>query len=83
MRILCLLVAALMLTGCGTSRTLYVPRVVPPLDSSLAAPCPEIPDPPQAPDSYDDWQAWFQDRVLVAYGICARLHEATVSAWPR
>ena len=38
MRILCLLVAALMLTGCGTSRTLYVPRVVPPLDSMAGVP---------------------------------------------
>lgn len=83
MRILCLLVAALMLTGCETSRTLYVPRAVPPLDSGLAAPCPEIPDPPQAPASYDDWQVWVQDQVLVAYGVCAARHRAVVEAWPK
>ena len=83
MRILCQLVAALMLTGCGTSQTLYVPRAVPPLDSSLAAPCQEIPDPPQDPATYDEWQVWLQDVVLVAYGVCAARHRSTVEAWPK
>lgn len=83
MRLLCLLAAALMMSGCATSPTQYVPRVVPPLDSGLAAPCPVIPDPPQAPASYDDWQVWLQEHVLVAYAICAARHRATVAAWPR
>ncbi|WP_430795418.1 hypothetical protein [Achromobacter spanius] len=56
---------------------------MPPLDSGLAAPCPEIPDPPQDPASYDDWQVWLQDVVLVAYAACAVRHQATVAAWPR
>lgn len=83
MRLLCLLAAALMMSGCATSPTQYVPRAVPPLDSGLAAPCPAIPDPPQAPGSYDDWQVWLQEQVLVAYAICAARHRATVAAWPR
>lgn len=82
MRILCLLAVALILTGCGASPTLYVPRVVPPLDSGLAAPCEEISDPPQNPRDYDEWQIWIQDVVLVAYGVCAARHRATVEAWP-
>ncbi|MFY3697385.1 hypothetical protein ACOTD6_07105 [Achromobacter xylosoxidans] len=56
---------------------------MPPLDSGLAAPCPEIPDPPQSPASYDDWQVWMQDQVLVAYGVCAARHRAAIEAWPR
>lgn len=83
MRILCLLAAGLMLTGCGSSRMLYVPRAVPPLDSGLAAQCPEIPDPPQAPANYDDWQLWVQDQVLMACGVCANRHRAIVKAWPK
>lgn len=83
MQILCLLAVALMLTGCGASRTLYVPRAVPLLDSGLAAPCPEIADPPQDPRDYDKWQVWVQDVVLMAYGVCAKRHQATVAAWPR
>jgi hypothetical protein len=62
----CLLIAVLMLTGCGILQTRYVPRVVFPLDSGLAAPCPDIPDPPQDPANYDEWQVWLQDVVLVA-----------------
>jgi len=83
MRILCLLVDGLMLSGCGTSQTLYVRRAVPPLDSGLATPCPELPDPPQDPADYDEWQIWLQDNVLVAYGECAARHRATVEAWPK
>ncbi|RIQ49541.1 hypothetical protein [Bordetella avium] len=83
MRILCLLVVALMLTGCAASPTLYVPRIVPPLDSQLATPCPELPEPPQNPADYDAWQAWVQDQVLVAYGVCAARHRATVGARPK
>jgi hypothetical protein len=81
MQLICPRVAGVMLTGCETSRTLYVPRVVPPLDSGLAAACPEISDPSQAPASYDDWQVWVQDRVLVAYGLCVARHRAMVEAW--
>lgn len=83
MRILYLLAVFLTLTACGTSRTLYVLREVPPLDSGLAAPCPDIPDPPSDPSSYDDWQIWMQDEVLVAYGVCASRHQAAVRAWPK
>jgi len=52
---------------------------VPPLDSELAQPCPQIPDPPAG--DYDAWQAWVQDRVLVAYGVCAARHRETVGAY--
>jgi hypothetical protein len=83
MRNLSLLVAVLMLTACATSPIQYVPRSVPPLDSELAAPCPQIPDPPQTPDDYDAWQLWVQDQVLVLWAICARRHFETVAAWPR
>jgi len=85
MRVLCLLVAVLMLTGCRTSQTLYVPRAVPPLDSGLAAPCPDIPDSPQALASYDDWQVWVQDtdRAGAVGGGCASRHRETVKAWPK
>lgn len=71
------------MTGCAPSQTQYVPRAVPPLDSGLAAQCPDISDPPQAPASYDDWQVWVQDIVLVAYGVCAARHRATIEAWPK
>jgi len=58
-----------------------VPRIVPPLDSQLAEPCPPIPGPPAG--DYDAWQAWVQDEVLTRYAICAARHRATVEAWPR
>lgn len=57
-----------------------MPRIVPPLDSRLAEPCPPIPDPPAG--DYDAWQVWLQEQVLVAYAICATRHRATVEAWP-
>lgn len=83
MRLLYLLVAVLMMSGCAASQTQYVPRIVPPLDSRLAEPCSQIPDPPQDPHDYDAWQAWVQDHVLVAYAVCAARHRETVQAWRR
>lgn len=80
MRLLCLMTAALMLSGCAASRTQYVQRTVPPLDSRLSEPCQPLPDPPAG--DYDAWQAWVQDQVLVAYGECAAKHRETVKAWP-
>lgn len=79
MRLLCLITAALILSGCAASPIRFVPRTVPPLDSELAQPCPQIPDPPAG--DYDAWQAWVQDRVLVAYGVCAARHRETVGAY--
>ncbi|MGE8565254.1 MULTISPECIES: hypothetical protein [Achromobacter] len=78
-----LLAAVLMMSGCAVSPTQYVPREVPPLDRRLAEPCPPIPDPPQNPDSYDDWQVWAQGQVLVLWGLCASRHRETVRAWPK
>jgi len=46
MRLLYLMIAALILSGCAASRTQFVPRTVPPLDSRLAEPCQPIPEPP-------------------------------------
>jgi hypothetical protein len=83
MRLLCLLAAVLMISGCAPSQIQYVPRAMPPLDSGLAAPCPPIPDPPQEPADYDAWQAWVQDQVLVLWGVCAARHRETVAAWPK
>lgn len=73
---LCLTVAVLILSGCAASPTQYAQRIMPPLDSSLAQPCPQLPEPPQDPDDYDAWQAWVQDQVLVAYGVCAARYRA-------
>jgi hypothetical protein len=81
MRLLYLTIAVLILSGCVASRTQFVPRTVPPLDSRLAEPCQPIPDPPAG--GYDAWQAWVQDRVLVLYGECASRHLETVRAWPK
>lgn len=57
MRILYLLAAVLMMSGCATSRIQYVPRIVPPLDGRLAEPCAPIPDLPVDPKDYDEWQS--------------------------
>lgn len=82
MRHLYLLAAVLMLTACAPSKTLLTPRIVPPLDRSLAEQCPAIPDPPSDPGDYDAWQLWVQNEVLVRYGVCAARHRETVLAWP-
>lgn len=72
--------AFLILQGCAH---LQAPsqRRIPPLDSSLARPCPVIPE-FQGGD-YDMFQAWVQDPVLRLYGECAARHKATVAAWPK
>lgn len=79
MRRLCLIIAALILSGCAASTPPLMPRTVPPLDSQLAQPCPQLPEPPAG--DYDAWQAWVQDQVLVAYGVCAARHRETVGAY--
>lgn len=81
MRNLCLLIAALMMFGCGTSPTRSTPQTRPLLDASLARPCDELSKP--ASSDYDVWQEWVQSVVLVAYGECAARHLKTVEAWPR
>ena len=76
--ILCLLTAVLMLTACASSKTQYVPQT-PPLDSSLAADCKALPEPPDG--DYDELFDWMVD-VIGMYGECAEKHKATVRAWP-
>jgi hypothetical protein len=76
----CLTAVVLTLYGCAHSKP-PLPRPIPPLDQSLAQPCPSIPD-PGAP-SYDAWQEWIQGVVLPSYADCAARHAATVNAWPR
>lgn len=74
---LSLLTAALMLTGCASSKVPLQPQI-PPLDSSLAADCSPLPEPPGG--SYDDLMIWMLD-VIGMYGDCAARHRATVKAW--
>lgn len=83
-RNLCLLIAALMISGCATSEpplTLPTrPAARPPLDSRLAEPCPPVPYPEA--DDYDAWQAWAVGLVGV-YADCRARHGAAVEAWSR
>ena len=79
MRNLCLLIAALMLSGCATSKPRSTPPTRPPLDSALAAPCPAV-EKPESPD-YDVWQVWAIN-LLRQYAECAARHAKTVQAWP-
>ena len=76
---LCLMTAVLLLSGCAALNPPLMQRTVPPLDSQLAQLCPPLPEPPRG--DYDAWQAWMQDQVLVAYGICAARHRETVEAY--
>ena len=73
-------IAGLMLSDCASSPR-PLPQPMPPLETSLAQPCLQIPDPPAG--SYDAWQDWMQNEVLKAYGLCAARHAATVAAWPK
>lgn len=81
MRSLCLLIVALMISGCASCPT---PSTLPseplPLDSALAADC-VVPDAPTVA-SYDVWQEWITV-VLASLGDCAARHRKTVEAWPR
>lgn len=72
-----LLIASLMLTGCASSKMQYV-QPIPPLDSSLAADCRLLPEPPES--NYDGLAVWMVD-VIGIYGDCAARHRATVKAW--
>lgn len=81
MRSLCLWAALPLLTACATSTPLSTPPTrPPPLDSALAAPCPEVPK-PESPD-YDVWQVWAMNLVR-QYADCAARHAKTVQAWPK
>ena len=75
--ILSLLIAVLIAAGCASSKMQYVQQT-PPLDSSLTADCPQLPEPPEG--DYDELTAWVVD-VIGMYGECAARHRATVKAW--
>ena len=75
--ILSLLIAVLMLTGCASSKMQYVQQM-PPLDSSLAADCKPLPEPPDG--DYDELTGWMMD-VIGMYGECAGRHRAIVKTW--
>ena len=76
--ILPLLIAVLILTGCASSNQPLMQPTVPPLDSSLAADCPQLSELPEG--DYDELTAWVVD-VIGMYGECAARHRATVKAW--
>lgn len=81
MRSLCLLIASLMLSGCGSLERLWTPPTKrQPLDTKLAQPCPKL-DYPQT-DDYDVWQAWIV-RALGEYGKCAGSKAEIVEAWDK
>ena len=75
---LCLLSAVLILTGCASSPKPSILPTVPPLDTSLAADCKALPEPPDG--DYDELTGWMVD-VIGLYGECAAMHKATVKAW--
>ena len=70
-------IAALMATGCASSKMQYA-QPIPPLDSSLAANCPMLPEPPDG--DYDELTGWMLD-VIGMYGDCAARHKQTVKLW--
>ena len=72
---LCLLSAVLILTGCVSSKMLSIQPTIPPLDSSLAADCPPLSEPPDG--DYDELISWMVD-VIGLYGECAARHKAIV-----
>lgn len=76
--ILSLLIAVLIATGCASSKMPSQLPTVPPLDSSLAAHCRLLPEPPEG--DYDELTGWMLD-VINQYGECASRHHATVKAW--
>ena len=70
-------IAALMATGCASSKMQYA-QPIPPLDSSLAADCNQLPEPPDG--DYDELTGWMLD-VIGMYGDCAARHKQTVKLW--
>ena len=77
--VLSLLIAVLILTACASSRMPSQPPI-PPLDSSLAADCKALPEPPKG--DYDDLTDWMVD-VVGMYGECAARHKSVVDLWER
>lgn len=77
--VLSLLIAVLILTGCASSKMPSQPPI-PPLDSSLAADCKLLPEPPEG--DYDDLTGWMVD-VIGLYGECAARHKSVVDLWER
>ena len=75
--VLCLLSAVWMLTACASSK-MPSQLPIPPLDSSLAADCKLLPEPPDG--DYDELISWMVD-VIGIYGECAGRHRATVKVW--
>ena len=76
-QILFLWIAVLILSGCASSKTPCVQQI-PPLDSSLAADCSQLPEPPNG--DYDELTGWMMD-VIGRYGDCAARHSAIVRVW--
>lgn len=70
-------IAAMMATGCASSKMQYA-QPIPPLDSSLAADCSPLPEPPDG--DYDELTGWMLD-VIGMYGDCAARHKQTVKLW--
>lgn len=77
--VLSLLIAVLMLTACASSKMPSQPPI-PPLDSSLAADCKPLPEPPEG--DYDELTGWMVD-VIGLYGECAARHKSVVDLWER
>ncbi|MDH1299530.1 hypothetical protein [Achromobacter sp. GD03932] len=76
-RVLCLLAAALTMTGCSTSMKL---AAWPTLPANLAQPCRPVPE--VTSDSWDDFARSYI-AMVVQYGDCAARHRPIVEAWPR
>jgi len=76
--ILCLLTAALTLTGCASSKPQLITPTIPPLDSALSAPCQPVSEP--IDDSVDALIDSYLD-LIGKYADCQRRHDATVRAW--
>ncbi|WP_456238719.1 Rz1-like lysis system protein LysC [Oxalobacter paeniformigenes] len=76
--ILSLLSAVLILIGCASSPKPSIQPTVPPLDSSLAADCKALPEPPDG--DYDELTGWMVD-VIGMYGECAARHKTMVRVW--
>ena len=76
-RALCLLAAALTLSGCGTSTK---PVAWPILPANLAQQCPQVPE-----VTSDSWDDLARSYIFLAalYGECAARQRAVVQAWEK
>ena len=70
-------VVVLMLSGCASSNQRLM-QPMPPLDSSLAAPCERLPD---VPDGDEAALAGWMLEVVALYGVCAARHRETAAVW--